>query len=163
MSVLPIPDGARELVRLFGNIAIRDGQIVAPRQWESANMITLPALPGHNQRIYCNRQIAPQLQAAAQACVDQRYPIHSLGCFSPRLKVFRGTAPIGRTLTIQDGLSAHSWGIAFDLNAADNPRGGPLRTDIPWALIQRMREIGWIWGGEFSVPDPMHFQWVKNY
>lgn len=59
-------------------------------------------------------------------------------------------------------LSNHAWGTAFDINAAWNPLGrapaarearGSVRELVPIA-----HEHGFVWGGDFSRPDGMHFE-----
>ena len=59
-------------------------------------------------------------------------------------------------------LSNHSWGTAFDINAAWNGLGrmpakagetGSVR-DLAAIAIQR----GWFWGGHFKNPDGMHIE-----
>lgn len=70
------------------------------------------------------------------------------GCFVPRHK---GWNP-------KRGLSLHTWGIAVDLNAADNP----MRTagKMNRLIVQCFERRGWTWGGRWSPKncDPMHFQ-----
>jgi hypothetical protein len=54
-------------------------------------------------------------------------------------------------------LSLHSWGLAIDLNAADNPLGGTSHQ--PEELIETFKAHGFWWGGDFHTrKDPMHFQ-----
>jgi hypothetical protein len=59
-------------------------------------------------------------------------------------------------------LSNHSWGTAFDINAAWNGLGrmpqrrgevGSVRELVPLAI-----EHGFFWGGWFTRPDGMHFE-----
>jgi hypothetical protein len=62
--------------------------------------------------------------------------------------------------------SNHSWGIAWDLNVAQNPMKSPLTTDMPAPMIADIEAIRtteglqvWRWGGRFArTPDPMHFE-----
>jgi hypothetical protein len=60
-------------------------------------------------------------------------------------------------------LSAHSWGIAIDLNIVNNAQGSPGDTDT--GLIDIFRENGFEWGGDWSgkTHDPMHFQFCSGY
>ena len=62
-----------------------------------------------------------------------------------------------------DGLlSAHSWGTAFDINARWNgfrKEPAPLGSEgSVVALSPIAKKLGWIWGGDFSSPDGMHFE-----
>jgi hypothetical protein len=61
--------------------------------------------------------------------------------------------------------SAHTWGIAFDVNARWNgygaqppPEGahGSVRE-----LVKTFEEHGFYWGGRFRTPDGMHFQYGR--
>ena len=60
-------------------------------------------------------------------------------------------------------LSAHSWGIAIDLNTATNTQGSVGNMDA--GLVEIFRAAGFEWGGEWSgkVRDPMHFQFCSGY
>jgi hypothetical protein len=71
------------------------------------------------------------------------------GSYSPRLE--RGSRV----------LSTHALGIAFDINCSSLPYG--LENDLsarpPFAkLISIFQKHGFVWGGQFNSPDPMHFQ-----
>ena len=75
------------------------------------------------------------------------------GSFAPRL-VRGGTA-----------LSSHARGIAFDLNAQWLPRGEPMP---PLGVMGSLAELvpiaeerGWVNGGAWAMPDPMHFELAR--
>lgn len=59
-------------------------------------------------------------------------------------------------------LSNHSWGTAFDINAAWNGLGKtPAQvgeTGSVRELVSIAYRLGWFWGGHFSRPDGMHFE-----
>lgn len=58
--------------------------------------------------------------------------------------------------------STHSWGIALDLNPAENPLGKVGHQDS--RVVAIFKKYGFTWGGEFkSRLDPMHFQFCSNY
>ena len=52
--------------------------------------------------------------------------------------------------------SYHSWGLAVDLNATTNGRGG--RGDIPDDVVAMWTGHGFTWGGNWGYTDPMHFE-----
>jgi len=53
--------------------------------------------------------------------------------------------------------SLHSWALAFDFNAAENPLGG-TPTMHP-EVVAAFKRAGFVWGGEFrGRRDGMHFQ-----
>lgn len=58
--------------------------------------------------------------------------------------------------------SNHSWGLAIDINSDVNPRRRPLTTDIPAHIPQLWSRFGFRWGGTFSTPDPMHFEYMGS-
>ena len=150
---MTLPNGLAEVRALYGDIVVQNGQIVGPPHWESQNMVMIPAgvLPGWSGRLYTNKAMVDPLTRALTRCValGDGYAVKTLGSFAPRLK--RGlNAP-----------SLHSWGIAVDINADDNPlqRGVPtaqLQKTIPDTWVAIFEEEGFYWGGRFG--DPMHFQ-----
>ena len=69
-------------------------------------------------------------------------------------------------------LSLHSFGIAFDLNPAENPNCNPSNPvgtqsycqdggDIPDAVVKAFSDYGFRWGGDYTnVKDYMHFEYL---
>lgn len=156
------PHGLASVVATYGSIQVASGQIVAPRGWESENMVAVTDLPGWPRKLYCNKAIVPPLRLALQRCVGllDGYVVRTMGSFAPRPKRVNGD------------LSVHSWGAAVDINADANPLasapgmvvpcGNPGR-DMPDAWVSIFESIGWTWGGRFTRADPMHFQWCSGY
>lgn len=54
--------------------------------------------------------------------------------------------------------STHAWGLAVDLNAPSNWRGG--RGDIPDHVVDMWENNGFAWGGMWLHTDPMHFEFM---
>lgn len=60
--------------------------------------------------------------------------------------------------------SAHSWGIALDLNPAlgdyhlDGASGAPWKNRVPAMLVNAFEAEGFIWGGRWRHFDTMHFE-----
>jgi hypothetical protein len=52
--------------------------------------------------------------------------------------------------------SKHAFGLAIDVNALTNPLGGA--GDMPREVVDRWEAEGGEWGGDWSRPDPMHFE-----
>jgi hypothetical protein len=52
--------------------------------------------------------------------------------------------------------SNHAFGLAVDVNALSNPLG--TEGDIPLDVVQGWKAEGGEWGGDWSRPDPMHFE-----
>jgi hypothetical protein len=56
--------------------------------------------------------------------------------------------------------SNHSWALAMDINPRENPWQRPLKTDIPPAVREAFTRHGFKWGGTYSKPDTMHFEYL---
>lgn len=57
--------------------------------------------------------------------------------------------------------STHTWGIAIDLRPATNAMGTP--GDMDPRVVAVFRALGFVWGGGWHSPDPMHFQYATGY
>lgn len=97
--------------------------------------------------IYCNRDLINPLSEAfvnlrSRDLLDELTTFD--GCF--HIRNVRGYA---------DSLSAHSWGIAIDVNAYENPIGkdGKMSKEFAQCFI----DAGFTWGNHFKRRDPMHF------
>lgn len=99
----------------------------------------------------CHRLVVPKFQMAFENVIRRGFASQLKtfdGCYDPRLK--RG----GNTW------SAHCWGIAIDINAPWNAFG-QINFGMSRELVQCFKDVGFIWGGDWSYPDAMHFQYCK--
>lgn len=138
----------------FGEFAARplpDGRIAIESRWQNENIrrASVPILGS----VVCHRGVIPQLRRAFRTVRERGlgFLIDGAqygGCFGPR---FIGRDPRGR-------LSHHSWGIAIDINVADNAFG--TKGDQDPRLVELMEEAGFTWGGRWLVTDAMHFEWA---
>lgn len=163
-----VPNGLQEIITTYGEPRphIVGSDWVVDPAWESANMTTLHHAFLPHGKIYCHRLVVDMLSATLddwQAIGG--YAIRTFGCFAPRAqRGSNGFIP-----------STHTWGIAFDLNADQNPLiypcydGDERKTDgqhkdIPDAWIDAACKRGWFWGGRFSRRfDPQHFQAATGF
>jgi len=102
------------------------------------------------ERIFCNSDMHEPLLAAMDNLL-------SAGAVS-ELKTFDGCYNVRYVRGSDSVFSMHSWALAIDLNAKDNP----LSSFGTWSdrFIRCFTDEGWIWGGDFkSRKDPMHFEW----
>ena len=141
------------LKELFGEFTARpdgDGTITPDPRWVRENIRTarVPILG----QVHCHREAVPLLRAALAELARRGLGdliVGYAGCFSPRFANFNPTS----------GLSHHSWGIAFDINAAQNPLGAEPTLDP--RIVEVMRRWGFTWGGLWLVPDGMHFEFQR--
>jgi hypothetical protein len=136
----------------FAAVARSDGFLDVDPAWRRANIVTarVPLLGP----VTCHRALFPQLRRALSRAVDANLsfaidPSDFGGCYSAR---FINRDPTGR-------LSHHSWGIAVDINVAENAYGTKADQDL--RLVRIMEGAGFTWGGRWVVPDGMHFEWSE--
>jgi hypothetical protein len=132
--------------------------------WARKNLtiIDLPELMGiagapQSGKIQCHMMVADSIRFLFEnfeqaGLLDL---IHTWdGMFCPRFQ--RGS---------KTSLSNHSFGTAFDLNAKWNPLGkAPANEDqlgCVYQLVEIANKHGWYWGGHFSRPDGMHFEYAR--
>lgn len=66
-----------------------------------------------------------------------------------------------RSIRGSDQPSNHSWGLAPDINAPNNPMGSTLRTDMPAWMPRMWEACGFRWGGRYKTrPDAMHYEYM---
>jgi len=147
----------------FGKFDWRDdtkkrGAIVMDEGWVSQHIIRIDSpfpmsdAAGHSiTRIPCHKLVADQLEAVLVELRDNAltHLINTFdGCWTARHMSWNP----GRAL------SHHSWGIAVDVNTRRFPYGSKDKQDS--RLIGAFRRHGLEWGGNWSAPDPMHFEVV---
>lgn len=74
-------------------------------------------------------------------------PAGYAGCHSSRL------------VSAETSVSRHAWGVAVDLNFPKNPVGQASAQDT--RLVEVMERWGFTWGGQWLVPDPAHFEYLR--
>jgi D-alanyl-D-alanine carboxypeptidase len=161
---LTSPHGLDEIIATFGDIRkyVRpDGQL-DPR-WET-NFLARVNLPFPLRlawdlsqtitRMACHRRLTA-VYASVFTGIQQRGLQSTIttfgGCFAFRPQ---------RT---GSKLSAHSWGIAIDLNPGSNLQGSD--GDMDTGVVEIFQSAGFQWGGEWkgTTCDPMHFQFCTGY
>ncbi|BEP12928.1 hypothetical protein acdb102_12390 [Acidothermaceae bacterium B102] len=146
-----------EIKRRFGEFSLKtaaDGAFVPDTAWINTWIRTKTIT--QLGPVECNKAILPDLEAAMKeitadklgALVDTADFQYEGGCFAPRIARFSDGGSV----------SAHSWGIAVDLNVKNNPLGGKPHQDP--RLVAIMAKHGFTWGGRWLRPDGAHFEWV---
>jgi hypothetical protein len=103
--------------------------------------------------VTCNRAVVPALRAAMREVTRRGlgHTVHTAdfqyegGCWNPN--VIPG---------VQETISRHSWGIAFDVNVDVNAFGYRPHQDP--RLVALLARHGFTWGGRWLLPDGMHFE-----
>lgn len=172
------------IIETYGDPRSRRGR-GADRSWERSHMTVargLSAIP--RGRLYVHRLAEPRLREAlrrVQLLIDaQRIPadtIRRIGCFNYRHMRHDTSRPLSR----------HSWGIAIDINPADNHSRRYRRGQAPaaWSpdwraewpaglpelAVRAFTSCGWAWGADWDQDmtstdhtyiDPMHFELVDR-
>lgn len=105
-------------------------------------------------RIFANKDIHAALTAAFHDLIWSGAYAEIVtfdGCFNVRWQ--RGSSGVP---------SYHSWALALDFNATQNPLGSE-KTAFSEPFIKAFKDAGFQWGGDFKGrKDPMHFQWVAK-
>ena len=157
MPILTQPD----LEHLFGDFSWHDdpkrkGAVIVSPEWIAANLARItPPFPLHDglgrpiRLIAVHHLIAPRLEALL-ADLHRSHLEHLLGtwdgCWCARHTRWKPGKP----------LSHHAWAIALDINARAYPYGSHHRQDQ--RLIDLFALHGFLWGGDWHTPDPMHFE-----
>jgi len=129
-----------------------ESELIQNDEFISENIVTadVPVLGS----VVCHRVMVDMLIGAMNQLIDEGLS-HLIdrdefaGCWNPRFI---------RTVTGSPaGVSRHSWGAAVDINAASNQLGSAGTQDP--RLVEVMTRWGFIWGGDWAVPDPIHFEY----
>jgi hypothetical protein len=112
---------------------------------------------GH--RVWFHARAAPALARVAARLRRALAADASLAAFVTRL----GGTVVERTIAGTDRPSAHSWGIAIDLDPARADywrwQKGGWRHRMPQAIVDAFEAEGFIWGGRWFHYDTMHFEY----
>src|SRR3954447_561105 len=138
---------AADAVGSYSYSVLGGGRIAPQQAWVSSHISTqvMPIIGS----MTCNTQMFPQLRAALDEIVSRGlasaiHPSQYGGCYVPRF--------IAGTTT----LSNHAFGLAFDVNVAENQRGtvGLINRQV----VSIFQKWGFTWGGNWHFTDPMHFE-----
>jgi hypothetical protein len=118
----------------------------------------IPALPN---KIYINRDAINPLETVLNRLISLG-PYKEIttwdGCFN--IRFVRGS---------KTKMSIHSWGLAIDINAADNPLNMTKEKAASYGLKPFSKlfdeiwaDAGWTCGSSFTRPDGMHFEYTAH-
>jgi hypothetical protein len=101
-------------------------------------------------KLYCHKLMAEPIKRAFQNIKDRG--------LADQLVTYDGCVNV-RQMTGGGGWSVHSWGLAIDFNAEWNQFG--QTPNMSNDFVACFTDAGFIWGGDWSTPDGMHFQLPK--
>jgi hypothetical protein len=146
----PIP-GNKENISIQGDWARKNLSII-----ELTQLMGISGAP-NSGKVQCHNLVADSIRFMFQDFEQEGKLdlIHTWGgMFCPRFQ--RGS---------KTALSNHAFGTAFDLNVQWNMLGEePANEDelgCVYGLVEIANKHGWYWGGHFSRPDGMHFEYAR--
>lgn len=126
--------------------------------WDVPKELEIGNIP---KRVYCHPDFAKAMERFFTILRDRGLSHEVLtwdGCYN--FRPIRGYEKAFNQLYAVDVpasmkyLSSHSWGCAFDFNAAWNRLG--QEPTLSKEMIQAIRDAGLVWGGDFKRKDGMH-------
>lgn len=174
--VFPAPPDFEPVVRkeekdkLFGKFEFRPKPLRGNREnieilgdWEKENIVTVTLPAG--SRLSRNGIVTTRFHKAGAAQLKSLWEEWQEDGLLDRILTFDGAFVPRFQRNSSTTLSNHSWGTAFDINAAQNPLGAePARPGQPgcvYELVPAALRNGFYWGGHFSRKDGMHFELAK--
>lgn len=157
------PKGKNELIRTFGDIYkfIHEDGTLNSMEWENETLrfcylpysMFLAWKPRQEiRRIRCHHLLTHEFELVFKTIYQSRMEWACQmfgGCYSFRFK--RGAKSV----------STHAWGISIDVEPETNQMG--TEGDLNMGIVKIFEDQGFVWGGNFSPSDPMHFQFVEGY
>lgn len=122
--------------------------------WDVPTVLEIGVIP---KRIYCNSIMITPLSQGFQNLINRGY-VKELktwdGCYN--FRPIRGYEKQWQKTKNVKYLSVHSWGGAFDVNAAWNGLG--KKPTLSAGFVKCFTDAGFEWGGNWKRKDGMHFQ-----
>ena len=113
--------------------------------------------PVSGARWQVDRRVAPLVLAAITEC--ELHPAHPYLFDHGSQDTNDDWGFANRAIRGTNTASNHSWGLAIDIDAQEYPQG-QLRRQPPQWVINIFGRYGFSYGGQFSRPDPMHFEFL---
>ena len=177
------PNGYAQINALFGNPANDNGSL--NHAWYAANIISVPPPAGWQLYYQDSAGVAPApvssiqmhrlLKDIFQTVLQQvwYYAAQEAGTtptdddirswiHQNRLDLTAGGFNFRPNTSNKTVLSMHSYGIAIDWDAVNNPRKKPLTCTLPDWWYNIWAQNGWSDGRHFATPDPMHVQFATG-
>jgi len=137
------------------------------QSYVSSNLTSVSIL---GKSISVSKKAYPAFKAVADELsknsVAKKYKINTIGAYVFRCNVNASTSDRNDLCSSGCVLSAHSFGIAVDINWDENCNGCSTFT-IPMEIVDIFESYGFRWGGRYksvfgSRIDPMHFEYMYD-
>ena len=159
--------GAADIKKVLSSqsvYTIVDGRVVFPNGWDTRNIISVtipqlssvPAVVGQRPQVHIFKDAANQLRSAFSEIEVEGV--------SDEIKLWCGAYAPRTVAHAENVVSAHAFGIAFDVNCNALQFGQNLNLATAprfRRIVETFRKHGFLWGGHFRLPDPMHFELYK--
>jgi hypothetical protein len=155
-------------VAVVGFIFFRPDEPPPPREVAGSPAWALAHYGNPDARHFRDRNIVEIDFLGEPMYVNKRASRHFLrlaAIFEARAPEYAATIAVGETddwsyfnrnVRGERSKSNHAFGLAVDINALANVLG--TAGDIPTEVVAEWKAEGGAWGGDFSRPDPMHFE-----
>lgn len=132
-------------------------------KWERENIVYIvppfrmtyagKAVPRIRVHKHCSKSLWQVLENLRVAASGRQKTLDHWG-----VSIFGGVV-MYRLMRGGNRLSIHSYGAAIDLDPANNSLGDSTGRFLQFPEVMKaFRDEGWMWGGDWSRPDPMHWQ-----
>lgn len=153
--------GLAKVKKIFGEFAyqrVNDKGVLVDPRWKSKNIAHRITYSGVQLNHNCHIKVIDAIQDALTEIkekglgreIDLDNSNRYGGCY------------VGRFSRLANdnfgAVSRHAWGIAFDINTSTNAQGSVPQMNCD--VVRIFRKHGFAWGGNFLVPDGMHFEYV---
>jgi hypothetical protein len=161
LNIVSPPKGLNGIIATFGDVRdyIKDDGTISQDEEELFLGYYYPTFDLHYafadvkiKRIRCHKLMVPVFTNVFDDLIRMKR--------TGKIKEYGGCYCF-RQKRIGKALSTHSWGIAIDLNPNTNRLG--MIGDIDMGVVKVFKDHGFVWGGDFELHDPMHFQYCSGY
>jgi hypothetical protein len=119
------------------------------KRYKKRNIVEIDFL---GRAMFIHRKVTPHF-LRLERLFQARAPEYSAGVVLGELDDW---SYLNRNVRGGDSKSNHAFGLAIDVNALANVQG--TAGDMPEEVVAQWLLEGGEWGGNFSNPDPMHFE-----
>lgn len=157
----------KKFIEVYANNIKPDSCYSNVKKQIEANLTSVKIL---GKSIIIHKNAYPAFNAVASELeknpVARNYKINTIGAYIFRCNVNASTSDRFDTCSSGCILSAHSFGIAVDINWDENCNGCHKYT-IPIEIVEIFEKYGFRWGGRYeqifgAKIDPMHFEYMYD-